>query len=68
MKRFFVRKIFGYTHHDMPIFAPENNHKYLVVNIDESYAEAVFELIKKHEKEKGTWDAPDNFLDFIKEI
>ena len=41
------------------------DNMYLVVNIDEPYAEQIFELIKEHEKKKGTWDGPELFKDYI---
>ena len=61
MKRFFVFKNIGGEPK-----ATEN--KYLVVNTDEPYAEAVFTLIRDAEKAKGTWDGPEEFKDFCAEI
>ena len=48
-------------------YRPKNNH-YLVVNVDEPYAEQVFLLIQEHEKSKGTWDGPETFRDFVIEL
>lgn len=61
MKRFNVQKIVN----GIP---QESNNKYLVINVDEPYAEKVFELIRDSEKQKGTWDATDNFKDFVNRI
>jgi len=44
------------------------SHTYLVVNTDEPYAEQVFDLIHRHEQEKGTWDGADDFQGFCQEL
>lgn len=61
MKRFKVQKFVN----GIP---EESNKKYLIVNVDEPYALDVFNLIKEHEQDKGTWDASDDFKTFIEEI
>ena len=61
-----IKRFLVYKEKDGNIYGSKN--KYLVLNTDEPYAPQVFELIKKHEKEKGTWDAPDNFEEFVKKI
>lgn len=63
MKRFQVRRL---DKEGKPL-PPKNNH-YLVVNVDEPYAEQVFLLIQEHEKSKGTWDGPETFRDFVIEL
>lgn len=62
MKRFFVAKI-----SPSGKVIPSDNH-YLVVNVDEPYAWEVFALIKKIEKQKGTWDGPETFKEFVEEL
>jgi len=59
MKRFIVKKIIS------PGRIVDTQHKYMVVNVDEPYAKKVFQLIKKHEQEKGTWDGPPDFKGFV---
>ena len=61
MKRFNVQKIVNGIPRD-------TYHKYLIVNVDEPYAEKVFEIIRDNEKAKGTWDATDSFKDFVEQI
>lgn len=61
MKRFNVQKIVN----GIPV---ENDHKYLIVNVDEPYAKKVFDLIRDHEMLKGTWDDTDNFDSFVNNI
>lgn len=61
MKKFNVQKIVD----GIPC---ETNKKYLIINTDEPYAKEVFELIRTNEKQKGTWDAPDDFNIFIEQI
>ena len=61
MKRFNVQKIVN----GIP---SKSKNKYLIVNVDEPYAEEVFKIIRDSEKAKGTWDAPDNFKDFVNQI
>ena len=59
MKRFQVRRL---NKEGKP--KPPNDNHYMVVNIDEPYAEEVFLLIQSHEKSKGTWDGPETFREF----
>ncbi len=61
-KRFFVAKV-----SNSGKILPSDN-KYLIVNTDEPYAEQVFDLIKHHELEKGTWDKEENFKDFVENL
>lgn len=61
MKRFIITKI----NNNGNIVQPQPNKKHIVINIDEPYAQKVFELIRDHEKEKGTWDNTDSFEDFV---
>lgn len=37
----------------------------LNIRLDEPYAEEVYEIIKKEEIRKGTWDLPDKFEDYL---
>ena len=62
MKRFQVMKL---DNDGNPVHS--NNH-YLIVNIDEPYAEKVFRLIRNHEMSKGTWNGPLDFDDFVNKL
>jgi len=62
MKRFRVQRLLD----GIPDFS--STHSYMVINVDEPYAHKVFELIKDSEKAKGTWDGPDEFDDFVREL
>lgn len=62
MKRFQVMKL---DNGGNPVHS--NNH-YLVVNINEPYAEKVFRLIRDHEMTKGTWDSPIDFDNYAAEL
>ena len=61
MKRFNVQRIIR----GIPY---ETDNKYLVVNVDEPYAEKVFEMIRDFEKQNGTWDDVENFTDYVDRI
>lgn len=63
MKRYQIHKLEETEGGFRPI---RTRNKYLVVNVDEPYAEEVFNMIKTHEKEKRTWDGPDSFKEFVK--
>ncbi len=52
----------------MPPTRRQSKNKYLVVNVDEPYAEEIFNLIRWAEIKKGTWDRPDDFQGFIDSI
>ena len=57
-------KRFNVTHSDgRSLSAPV-----IVLKITEPYARQVFDLIKAHEKSKGTDDMPDTFEDFCKKL
>jgi hypothetical protein len=58
MKRFIVHKIVDGRE-------VETDHRYLVVNIDEPYAEKVFEMIRDEELSNGTWDGAEDFQEWL---
>ena len=38
---------------------------YIVVNIDEAYAEKVFEALRDGERARGRWNEPTGFLEWV---
>ena len=42
------------------------NKKYIVVNVDEPYAENIFNVLRDGEKEKGNWkNEPETFKEWL---
>ena len=44
------------------------NTKYMVIDMSKPYAPHVFEFVRDMEKAKGTWDHPDKFEDYVRQL